>query len=122
MKRRRNDGILITVLLLSALAIFLATAGSRQNGASAVVKVGGTVFGTYPLSRDAEIPIRNGGHYNLLVIKDGAAHMEEADCKNQICVHQGGIRYAGQSIVCLPNQVVVTITGGAGQKVDAVSG
>lgn len=122
MKKRRNDKFLIAALLLFTLVIFLATAGSKQNGAYAVVKVNGTVFGTYPLSRDAEIPIRNGVHYNLLVIKDGAAYMKEADCKNQICVHQGEIRYAGQSIVCLPNQVTVTITGGAGQKVDAVSG
>ena len=122
MKKRRNDGILIAALLLATLAFFLAESGRHQSGASVVVKVNGTVFGTYPLSQDAKIPIRNGAHYNLLVIKDGAAYMEEADCKNQICVHQGKIRYAGQSIVCLPNQVAVTITGGTGQKVDAVSG
>ena len=92
MKKRRNDKFLIAALLLLALAIFPAAAGRKQDGAYAVVKVNGTVFGTYPLGRDAEIPIRNGAHCNLLVIKDGAAHMEGADCKNQICVRQGEIR------------------------------
>ena len=122
MKKRRNDGFLIAGLLLSALFILLFSLHMRENGAFVIVSVDGAFYGKYPLSQDAEIPIRTGENYNLLVIQDKSAYIKEASCKNQVCVHQGKIRYDGQSIICLPNKVVVTVSGGEKQKVDAVSG
>ena len=46
---------------------------------------------------------------NILVIKDGAADMISADCPDQICVKHNPISKAGETIICLPNKVVVTI-------------
>ena len=46
----------------------------------------------------------------------------ESDCPGQDCVHTGTITRAGQSIVCLPEQVVVQLTGGGGGGPDAVLG
>ena len=37
--------------------------------------------------------------------------MTHADCPDQICVKTGSISRSGQSIVCAPNRVVVTVTG-----------
>jgi len=121
-KKHRNDLFLIAGLMLSALLIFLVTQHVRERGAYVSVSVDGTVYGEYPLSQNAEISIRDGDHYNLLVIQDKCAYIKEASCKNQLCVHQGKIRYDGQSIICLPNKVVISIVGGEKQKVDAVSG
>ena len=58
------------------------------------------------------------------MIEDGAARMEDADCPDQICVRQGKIRAQGETIICLPNRVVVRITGTGepdGEEVDAVA-
>ena len=52
---------------------------------------------------------------NTLVIEDRAAWMEDALCPDHICVDMGKIRYSGQSIVCLPNRVVVSIEGVSGE-------
>ena len=38
---------------------------------------------------------------------------ESSDCPNQDCVHSGAISRAGQSIVCLPARVAVTLEGAA---------
>lgn len=122
MKKHRNDLFLIAGLMLSSLIILLVTFHVRESGAYVKVTVDGTFYGEYPLSQDAEIPIRNGQNYNLLVIQDESAYIKEASCKNQLCVHQGKIRYDGQSIICLPNKVVISVIGGEKQKVDAVSG
>lgn len=46
--------------------------------------------------------------------------MSYSDCKNQICVEDGKISRTNQSIVCLPNKVVVEITGGE-EEFDAVA-
>lgn len=45
----------------------------------------------------------------ILVIKDGEAYMQEADCPNQICVHHSPVSHKGETIVCLPNRVIIEI-------------
>ena len=45
----------------------------------------------------------------VLVIRNGEAYMEEADCPNQICVHHAPIRYKGETIVCLPNRIIIEV-------------
>ena len=46
--------------------------------------------------------------------------MTYSDCRNQICVNDGSISQTNQSIVCLPNRVVIEITGKE-EKYDAIS-
>ena len=41
----------------------------------------------------------------------GPAPVPDSDCPTQDCVHTGAISRAGQSIVCLPAQVVVHLEG-----------
>ena len=61
------------------------------------------------------------GSYNLLVIQDGKADVTEASCPDGICVNHRAISKQGQSIVCLPNKVVVEIENGEESDLDAVT-
>lgn len=45
----------------------------------------------------------------VLIIKEGEAYMQEADCPNQICVHHSPVSHKGETIVCLPNRVIIEI-------------
>ena len=45
-----------------------------------------------------------------------------ADCPDQVCVRQGAVRYNGESIVCLPHKLVVSVEGGQGSGIDANTG
>lgn len=103
------------LLLLAAALVFGAVLAAvllllRSPGGTVQVRVAGAVTAGYPLDVDASYTITgaNGGT-NLLVIEDGAARIEEASCPDGVCVHTSRIRRNGQSIVCLPNQVVVEI-------------
>jgi hypothetical protein len=49
--------------------------------------------------------------YNLLLIEEGTVTMEAADCRDQICVHHIPISGVGESIICLPHKLVVTVNG-----------
>ena len=52
--------------------------------------------------------------YTLTVEEtDGTVYVASSDCPNQDCVHSGAISRAGQSIVCLPARVAVTLEGAA---------
>ena len=121
LKTHRNDVLLIAVLLIlgGALALFLYA--TRQTGGYVSVQVDGETVMELPLSEDARIVLGEGGHTNTLVIKDGTAQIIEAGCPDQICVNQGAVRYAGESIVCLPHKLVVTVEGGQTDDVDATA-
>lgn len=89
-----------------------------------VVTVDGKEYGRYPLqSKNAEkIKIElGGGAYNVLVIQDGKADIVEASCPDKICVNHAAIHLSGESIVCLPNKVVVTIENAEESGIDATT-
>lgn len=127
-----------------ALLIFLAGVGilswlvpaciyaSADTGEKSVrITASGEVYGTYSLSEDNTIHVEQYDtysdgmpplHENVVVIHNGTVHMESADCRNQVCVHTGEISKAGESIICLPNKVVVEITGSTEKEgYDAIS-
>lgn len=111
------------LLLLGILVIaFLGTIGvqilSVKEAERIQVSVDGEVFGVYSLHKDQEIKINDT---NYLIIKDGAADMIEADCPDQICVNQKAISKTGETIVCLPNKVIVDVKGADGGDLDAVT-
>lgn len=108
-KLRKADLILLAVVLVLG-AVLAAVLLRSSGGGVAQVRVAGVVTASYPLDEDASYTITgaNGGT-NLLVIEDGSARIEEASCPDGVCVHTGRVRRDGQSIVCLPNQVVVEI-------------
>ena len=108
-KLRKADLLLLAAALVFG-AVLAAVLLLRSPGGTVQVRVAGAVTAGYPLDVDASYTITgaNGGT-NLLVIEDGAARIEEASCPDGVCVHTGRIRRNGQSIVCLPNQVVVEI-------------
>ena len=56
-----------------------------------------------------------------LEVKDGEIFVWESDCPNQICVREGAVSRAGQTIVCAPNKMTVTVTGGEEGGVDAIT-
>lgn len=114
----RNDLIfifsLLAVLILIGLGFFLF----RESGDTVTVTVDGHHFGTYALSQDVTVEIRtgkDGEQLNLLVIRDGKAHVDHATCPDGICAAHRPISRRGESIVCLPHRVVITVRT-AGQE------
>lgn len=108
-RRARNDVILIAVLLLAAAlgAVYLFV--FRPGGDMVQVTIDGKAYGIYSLSEDRVEEISSDMGHNRLVIRDGKAMIEAATCPDGICVAHAPIFRVGESIVCLPNRVVVTV-------------
>ena len=51
------------------------------------------------------------GHYNTIAVDKGSISIIEADCPDQLCVHQGKISDGLKPIVCLPHKLVIRING-----------
>lgn len=105
----KNDIVLILALLLLVSAAALGSLLFRSEGDTVVVTVDGHAFGEYSLNEDRTVEIKNGDGYNLLVIEGGEARVESASCPDGICAAHRPVRHNGQSIICLPNKVVVEI-------------
>ena len=118
-KIKKNDILLVGALLLISLLGFLLRHSFGQEGTTAVVRLNGEIVARYSLAEEGIRPL-NGGS-NVLVIRDGAAYMESADCPDQICVRQGRISRTGEVITCLPNRLTVTVEGGSAE-IDMLSG
>lgn len=109
----RNDIILITAVILAAVIGLIYLNFFRSPGDSVTVTVDGEVYGVYSLSVNITEDIYTGDNnenLNRLVITDGKALMETATCPDGICVFHKSIFRDGESIVCLPNRVVITVT------------
>ena len=124
-KKKKNDLILIGVLLVVALVAYFCISffqGANTKNGVAVVTIDDAEYGRFPLVVDTEERIElPDGSYNLLVIQDGKADVTEASCPDGICVNHRAISKQGQSIVCLPNKVVVEIENGEESDLDAVT-
>lgn len=112
-KKLCSDIILVAVLLVIGLSVLLITFLTREDGAMAVVYVDTVKVAEYPLSVDGVYYLNDGT--NTLVIEDGEAYMRDATCPDKYsgngCVNTGRISYVGESIICLPNKIIVEIVG-----------
>lgn len=99
-----------------------ATGDTASDSPLVVVSLDNRTYGIYPLDENRTVDIENGGNSNVLEIRDSGATMLSASCDNQICVHTGTITRPGESIICLPNRVIVEIRSpGASGGFDAIA-
>ena len=115
------------VLAVLALAFFTLprTAGAAQT---VTVRGGGEVMDRFAPAALLDAP-RQYTHrgYTLTVAAEEtpqgvALRVTESDCPGQDCLHTGAIFRSGESIVCLPAEIVITLSGGTDPAVDAVTG
>ncbi len=119
---KRNDFILIIIILALAAAGLTYMNFVKKNGDMVIVMVDGKIYKELPLNKDTTLEIEGvGGGKNLLEIKDGHADVVDANCPDKLCVHQRDIDKNGETIVCLPNKVVVEIESNEESEVDAVA-
>lgn len=110
----KNDIILIGILLVIAciIGIFVYVNNSNSKLLTVQVILDGDIIREYPLGDsdeyNMECMLETG---NYVVIKDGEVFMKDANCPDKLCVKQGKISQAGETIICLPNRLVIKIIG-----------
>ena len=118
---KKADIIIAAAVLAAAALIFLCVNLFAGSGSVAVVEQNGAVIAELPLDTDTVFEVENGGKVtNVVEVKNGEVSVTEADCPDKICVNHRAVSRNGESIVCLPNKVVVSVEGGEGE-VDGVA-
>lgn len=110
-RKLKNDIILAVVIVLLATAGLLLLNTLKEDGDMVVVKVDGVETERFSLSENVKKTIYTDGknNENILVIEDGVAFVEKANCRDKICVEHKPVSKKGESIICLPHKVVIEI-------------
>ena len=101
---KKRDIILALVLILLGIVCY------------GVIRLGQKEIGRYDLNTDTTKEIQTAKGINILEIKNGMAHVTDADCPDQVCIRMGKISKTGENIVCLPHKLVIQVEGDVGQE------
>lgn len=120
----RADKILLAGLLLLAFVCAGALYGrfllpGSTQGARAVLTVGGKVVRTVELPGSGSFLLQGQSGPATVEVEGKRIRMQQAHCPGGHCLRQGWIEQPGESIVCVPGQIVIRIEGAA--VLDAVT-
>ena len=119
---KKKDIIIIALALLAALALYLVSQVSLGAEASVVVvTVDGKEVLRKPLAMENRYEIaQEDGSLNVIRVEDGAVFMEEANCRDGLCIRQGKMKNGAKTIVCLPHKVLVEVKSAGGDEPDVI--
>ena len=118
------DALVALAVLAAAAAILFAFRPKSGNFLTARIVLDNELVAELPLSAltqpvTLQVP---GARYPITVeAENGRVRVSHSECPSQDCVHTGWVSRSGGQIICLPNRLVVTVTGG-GADADAVTG
>ena len=118
---KKWDIIVIIILIVICLAIWLSSSGLSKSANIVEVYINNELFGEYDLSADNSFDIRTDKGNNTICIMNGEVYMKDADCSDKLCVYQRHIRYDGESIVCLPHNLIISVKSESEGVYDAIT-
>lgn len=92
------------MIIASVLLIFLLGQG---EGRTVVITKAGETLASFDIQKDT---VFDAGS-NVINIENGEVYISKASCDNKICMQQGRISLANQTLVCAPNGICVSIKG-----------
>ena len=117
LKIRRNDIFLAAVILLVCIVAAGVPFLFSFQGSSVLIYVDGKLYAEKSLNENSETDVDG---LMQVVISEGSVSVENSVCPNGSCEHSAAISGVGESIICLPNKIMIKISGET--EMDAVSG
>ncbi len=110
--------IVALVTALAAVSMVMVTrADANVRGSMAVVEVNGKVVRKVTLGSGQparKYTVEGWQGPSTFEVADGRVRMVSSECRDKICIGMGWTGTSGRSIVCLPNRVIIRVTGGRG--------
>ena len=114
---KKGDMIIIAVILCIAGVTALLIMNQKQG--NQVIIISGDSKEIYSLDKNRSIKVNyKDGGYNVIIIEDGRVWVEEADCKNQVCVNHKPVYKDHESIICIPHKLSIQISSNKVNDID----
>ena len=115
------DKILIAGLVILTILSFPVIKHLHREGRWVVIEADGKVVGNFSLQEDRLVPVDGKLGTTRVEIAGKEVRVLDSPCPLKICVESGPISRSGETLVCLPNRVVIRIKGKDERSIDAVS-
>ncbi len=114
------DRLVLYVVVGAALVLLLTPSRAGEESVVRVTGDGGfeRVLG---LTVDDTLTVAGPLGDTVIEVRGGEARVVSSPCPQKLCVKMGSAGEPGESAVCVPNRVVVTVVGGAMPSTDAVT-
>ncbi|MCI2105204.1 MAG: NusG domain II-containing protein [Intestinimonas sp.] len=119
------DGAVVLFIVVAAVALFIALKPAGGSVLTATVTVDGQVIAQYDLTHLTEpetLEVSDVPYPLVIRAEPGRIRVEKSSCPDNDCVHIGWISSAGGQIICLPNRLIISVTGSSESTVDGVTG
>jgi hypothetical protein len=126
MKMKKGDLVIVLILAAAVISWYgINNLNKPEDERQIVIEVNGDIYKVIAVEagmKQQEIHIELGnGKYIDIIVDEKGAYVKDVICPDKICQKTGLISRAGQSIVCLPNKVVVYVEGKAESEIDGIS-
>ncbi|HOE56498.1 MAG TPA: NusG domain II-containing protein [Bacillota bacterium] len=126
MKLKKGDLFIALILAAAIISWYgINKLTEPEDGRQIVIEVNGDLYRRIPMHegmkrQEIHINLENGKYIDIIADENGA-YVRDVICPDKICQKTGLVNKVGQSIVCLPNKVLVYIDGNIKPEVDGIS-
>ncbi|NOZ62596.1 MAG: NusG domain II-containing protein [Calditrichaeota bacterium] len=106
-----GDKILVIFLVFASLASMALLRAGQETGSAVEIKIKNAPYATLPLNQDTTFTVTGAIGETQIAIAGSRVRVLKSDCRQKICVKTGWVSRSGELIVCVPNQVVISVIG-----------
>jgi hypothetical protein len=115
-----KPGDWLTLISGAIFTVWLASVVWHGSAADkAVIRSGGKIFRELPLTQDLELEVPGPLGISRISIHNRQARITSDPSPRQYCVRQGWLKQAGETAICLPNQISLELSG-SGKNYDSL--
>ena len=105
-------GDLFTIIIFIVLTAYLSSIlWNFPQGEYLKIDMGKQEIGSFSLNQNVTKVIEGPVGKTEVIIDSGKVRISKSPCTKKYCIHQGWINQINQSIVCVPNQIYISIIG-----------
>ena len=117
---RLFDVIAIVIALAVVLVMGVRVYSDRGSGNSVHIHGDGDDW-YYPRNVERTVEVEGPIGTTRVEISQGRARVVDSPCRDKICISRGALSEAGDWTACLPNGVIVEVSGSPDGEVDAIT-
>ena len=102
------EAVIIGIILFGSIAATVIMNRSGSGPRTAVIRCGDI---RHELALNEDGLFRFDGIEAEFEVKNGKIRVTEASCPDKICEKTGYIGSSGQSLICVPNKITVSVVG-----------
>lgn len=107
----RADWLAVIMAIALLPGLYSHYWGGSGPGEAVRISAGGQADITVPLTSNRRFTVHGPLGDSIIEVHDGRVRFLSSPCRGKQCVHTGWLAHAGDLAACLPNGIMVSITG-----------